>query len=70
MRWTEIITQSPGDGADVLDEGGTIKPVGPLTPDQARKRAAKQASLQQRLRDEQARHAAKLRDLRGRMNKS
>jgi hypothetical protein len=68
MRWTEIIEAAAVGGADLLDEGGTITPVAPLTPEQARKRAARQARLQQQVRDEQSRHNAKVRDLRARMN--
>ena len=64
MRWKDIIEPNAVE-VDVLDEGDIIKP---LNPEQARKRAARQARMQQKMRDEQARHAAKLRDLRSRMN--
>jgi hypothetical protein len=46
-----------------LIESDTIKPVKPLTPEQSRKRSEKQARVQQQVRDEDHRHAAKERDL-------
>jgi len=50
-----------------LAEVGTIAPVKPLTPEQSRKRAAKQAKVQQQVKDEDRRHATKERDLKARM---
>jgi hypothetical protein len=43
------------------------KPEKPLTPEQAQKRSEKQARVQQQVRDEGARHAAKLQDLQSRV---
>ena len=51
----------------MLAEVGTVAPVKPLTPEQSRKRAAKQARLQQQVQDEDHRHADKERDLKARM---
>lgn len=51
-----------------MDEGtGTIKPKGSLDADQWRPRTKRQAATQQKIRDEEARHAAKLRDLKDRL---
>ncbi len=50
-----------------LAEVGSIAPVKPLTPEQLRKRAAKQAKVQQQVKDEDHRHTDKERDLKARM---
>lgn len=47
-----------------LDEGEAVGPTPPLTPAQARKRSERVSRTQQRMADERARSAAKLRDLR------
>jgi hypothetical protein len=46
-----------------LAEVGSIEPAKPLTPEQSRKRSAKQARVQQQVQDENQRHAARERDL-------
>ncbi|SDO59956.1 hypothetical protein SAMN05216360_12932 [Methylobacterium phyllostachyos] len=48
-------------------EGGIIKPVKPLTPKQAEKRADRRQQVQQRIADERTRSAAKIRDLKTEM---
>lgn len=51
---------------EILGSGGTVneaKPVPPMTPERARKRAAKQRRIQQRQPDERPRHADRMRDL-------
>jgi hypothetical protein len=47
-------------------EADAIKPIKPLTPDQSRKRSAKQVRVQQQMKDEGQRHAEKIRDLNAR----
>ena len=59
MRASEILQKSA-----LAEIGGGVKPQKPLTPAQARKRSERQVRLQQRMHDEQARHVAKIRDLR------
>jgi hypothetical protein len=44
-------------------EGGTIKPIKPLTPEQTNKREDRRRRQQQRITDERARSAARVRDL-------
>jgi hypothetical protein len=61
MRAREIL---PGW---VLAEVGSIAPIKPLTPEQSRKRAAKQVKVQQQVKDEDHRHADKERDLKARI---
>jgi hypothetical protein len=61
MRASEIIPSW------LLAEVGPAKPVKPLTPEQSRKRSAKQARAQQQTNDENARHVAKIRDLQARL---
>ncbi len=51
----------------MLAEVGAVAPVKPLTPEQSRKRAATQAKVQQQVKDEDDRHAAKERDLKARL---
>lgn len=54
--------------ADIaIDEDGTIKPAKPLNADQLRRRSERQAKTQQKMRDENTRHAAKVRDLQGKL---
>ena len=48
-----------------IDEDGTIKPEKPLNADQWRRRSKRQTATQQKMRDENARHTSKLRDLQG-----
>jgi hypothetical protein len=49
---------------DVMDiETDAIKPIRPLTPDQARRRSAKQVKVQRQMRDEGQRHAENIRVL-------
>ena len=48
-------------------EADAIKPIKPLTPDQMRKRSAKQARVRTQTNDENARHSAKMRDLQARL---
>jgi hypothetical protein len=50
-----------------IDEDGTIKPEKPLNADQWRRRSKRQTATQQKMRDEDARHASKLRDLQGKL---
>jgi hypothetical protein len=50
-----------------IDEDGTIKPAKPLNADQLRRRSERQASTQRKMRDEDARHASKSRDLKDRL---
>jgi hypothetical protein len=61
MRAKEILPRR------ALAEVDTIAPVKPLTPEQSRKRAAKQAKVQAQVKDEDHRHAAKERDLKARL---
>jgi hypothetical protein len=55
MRWRQII------------EVGTVKPTGSLDSEEWRKRSERQARVQGQIRDENARHAAKKRDLNARL---
>ncbi|WP_267359497.1 MULTISPECIES: hypothetical protein [unclassified Methylobacterium] len=48
-------------------EDGIVKPIKPLTPAQADKRRTRQQRLQQRVADERARSAAKVRELQSEM---
>ena len=50
-----------------VSEDDTIEPVKPLTPEQSRRRSERQNATQQKMRDEDARHATKLRDLRSKI---
>lgn len=47
-----------------LEEAEAVAPEKPLTPEQMRKRSERARRTQQRMADERARSAAKLRDLR------
>ena len=71
MRWRQIArSRKREDGTPLpshVSEAGAIKPSGSLTADQWRKRSERQARVQQQMRDEDARHAAKRRDLSGRL---
>lgn len=60
MRLRDIL----GPAAFELDEGEAVAPEKPLTPAQARKRSEQARRTQQRMADERARSAARLRDLR------
>jgi hypothetical protein len=51
----------------LMVEAMPAKPQKPLTPTQARKRSEKQAKVQQQVRDEDVRHAAKEQDLKARL---
>jgi hypothetical protein len=54
--------------ADIaINEDGTIKPMKPLDADQLRRRSKRQTAAQQKVQDENARHASKLRDLQGKL---
>jgi hypothetical protein len=53
-------------GDFMVIEADAIKPIKPLTPDQSRKRSAKQVRVQQQMKDEGQRHAEKIRDLNAR----
>jgi hypothetical protein len=48
-------------------EAGTIKPSGSLDADKWRKTSDRRARVQQQIRDEEARHAARKRDLNARL---
>lgn len=48
-------------------EAGILKPLKPLSPAQADKKRSHQQRLQQRVADERARSAAKVRDLKAEM---
>jgi hypothetical protein len=53
-----------------IREDGTIKPTKPVKPlnaDQLRRRSERMAATQQKMRDEDTRHAAKVRDLRAKL---
>ncbi len=50
-----------------VNESGTIKPVAPLTSEQAQRKAKRQAAMAEKMRDEDARHAEKVRDLRSKI---
>jgi hypothetical protein len=62
MRPTDARARQNVSACHVI-EAGTIKPSGSLDADQLRKRSERLAQVQQRMRDEEARHAAKKRDL-------
>lgn len=59
MRLRDILGPAPS-----IEEGEAISAEKPLTPAQMRKRAERTSRTQQRMADERARSAAKLRDLR------
>jgi hypothetical protein len=65
----QIAMQSHHNDPKVRDvvEAGTIKPLAPLDADGLRKRLERQSRVQRQLRDEDARHAAKKRDLNARL---
>jgi hypothetical protein len=52
---------------EVTEADGTIKPEGSLNAEEWRQRSKRQARTQQQARDEDARHAAKQRDLKARL---
>lgn len=69
MRMRDILAPAPRrPGAqEKVEENGPNGPTGaksPLTPEQSRRRAERQATAARRVRDEQVRHAAKMADLR------
>lgn len=64
MRLNEIVDLDELDEATSTGSSGGVKP---LTPAQARVRAKKTALAQQQMRDENQRHAAKIRALRGKL---
>ena len=54
--------------ADLSEDGaGIVQPRKPLTPDQSRREAKRQAEVQQRIYDEQARSSEKVRELRAKL---
>ena len=72
MRWQDIVRVASTDenSVDNHEMVAEAKPTGstgsipPLTPEQQRKRAAKQAVTQQQVRSEQNRHNDRMRELR------
>ena len=65
MRLHDVLAPVEADPELVVGEGSGQAP---LTPEKARRRAEKQQRLQQRLRAEDERHAAKERDLRSQIH--
>lgn len=61
MRYREIIT------AEAANEAGLIKPKKPLTIAQLQRRQEKNLKTQKRIRDEQAKSAQKVADLRAKL---
>jgi hypothetical protein len=53
--------------AGVKEGDAAIKPQKPLDAEQWRRRSKRQTDMQQKIRDEESRHAEKLRDLKGRL---
>jgi hypothetical protein len=65
MRARDIL-RPPAD-TEFTEADGTIKSKGSFNADEWRQRSKRQARTQQQARDEDARHAAKERDLKARM---
>ncbi len=69
--WVSILMRArdfiPSFADIAIDEDGTIKPAKPLDADQLRLRSERQAATQQKMRDENARHTSKVRDLQGKL---
>ncbi len=69
--WVSILMRArdfmPSFADIAISEDGTIKPMKPLDADQLRRRLKRQTAAQQKMRDENARHASKMRDLQGKL---
>lgn len=69
--WSSILMRTrdfmPFFAAIAIDKDGTIKPTKPLNADQLRRRSGRKAATQQKVRDENARQASRVRDLQGRL---
>ncbi len=69
--WVSILMRArdfmPSFAEIAIDEDGTIKPAKPLNADQLRRRLERQAAGQQKMRDENARHASRVRNLQGKL---
>jgi hypothetical protein len=58
MRYSEIVSETSHAKA------GIQKPVPPMSPEQAHREATRKRKIHDRIRDEQSRSSAKVRDLR------